>query len=192
MALQRKQQLSADASGVEPIDLAGFEARQAQLRSEFVVTRFDGIEDVLEHPLALAGFFQPIEQRVPRVGFDQVAVERGFGCFGYLLVRGFAGDHKEHGRIRQHPFATQLFQQVLSRFVAVIEVQITDHQVEATAFHHFARVDDTTDRLDRAETEVAQMLRGHAARHRIAVDHQRMAADDVSVHLEHASTFLDR
>jgi hypothetical protein len=89
------------------------------------------VKDVLEHTLALARFLEAFEQRVGRKGLDQVAVQRGLGGLGHLLVGGVPGDHDEDRGVRQHLLAPQFFQQVLPGFVAVVEVVVAQHHVVA-------------------------------------------------------------
>jgi predicted component of type VI protein secretion system len=81
-----------------------------------------------------------------------------------LGVGRFAGDHHEHRREGQQLFAPQLVEQVLPGHLAALEVQLAQHQVEAAVLEDVACFLDPAGLHHRADAEVAQLSRQHAAR----------------------------
>ena len=181
MPLQPQVQLGADARGIEPVQRALVEAGLAQRCGDGQVTALDVLEDLTQHALALARLDQPLTQAGGGVRLDQVAVERRFGRLCDLGVRGLAGHHQEHGGEGQQLLAPQLVEQVLPVHVAVVEVVVAQHHIELPVLEDVARLAHAAGLHHGAHAEVAQLGREHAARGRVAVDHQRTAGLNIFV-----------
>ena len=140
VAVEAQQQFGADACGVQPVGFALFETRQAELGRIVEALCLDGREDGFQMGFAQPGDLQPVEKRGSGEGLEQVAVERRFGSLGHDGVRGFAGDHEEHGGERQQLGAAQVVEQVLPRIRGVGEILFAQHKIELRMFQSCARL----------------------------------------------------
>jgi hypothetical protein len=135
----------------------------------------------------MARLQQPFTQRGLGMRLDQVRVQRRLGGFGDMAVVGLAGDHHDHGLQGQQPRLAQVVHQFLAAHRVVVEMELAQHDVEAALFQQPPRLLCACGLHHRADAGFAQHGHQHAARRRVAVDHQRDRPFDVGIEQAHDS-----
>ena len=150
------EEFGGNPRGRQRVVGVGLETGLGDRRSAGQVTRLNGIEDGHEHLLAVACLEHSLRQRCGGVRLEQVAVERGFRCFGHHGVRRFASHHDEHGGVGQRLAVTQFVEQVLPGHGRLVEVVVAQHDVERGAFDETPHVFDAARLHHLAHAHVAQ------------------------------------